>query len=211
MNDAQARAKLIMELRHQGIRDPRVLEAMEEIPRERFVPRAFREHSWSDTALPISCGQTISQPYIVAYMTEALELQPNMRVLEIGTGSGYQAAILSRLARRVYTIERHPQLLEEAVRRFHELKLDNIETRLGDGYKGWPEAAPFDRIIVTAAAPKPPPALLEQLAEGGIMVIPVDSGALYQKLLRIRRTPEGFEREELLPVRFVPMVRGVQR
>jgi protein-L-isoaspartate(D-aspartate) O-methyltransferase len=211
VSEESRKARLIMALRHHGIRDQRVLEAMEEIPRDLFVPETFRDHAWEDMALPISCGQTISQPYIVAYMTEQLELKPHMRVLEIGTGSGYQAAILSRLARRVYTIERHRSLLEEARRRFEKLGLTNIESRVGDGYRGWPEAAPFDRIIVTAAAPRPPKALLEQLAEDGIMIIPVDAGPLYQELVKIRRTPEGFEREKLIPVRFVPMLHGIAR
>ncbi len=211
VSDDSRKAQLIMTLRHHGIRDPRVLEAMEAIPRDLFVPATFRDHAWDDMALPIACGQTISQPYIVAYMTEQLELQPHMRVLEIGTGSGYQAAILSKLARRVYTIERHRSLLEEARRRFEQLGLNNIESRVGDGYRGWPEAAPFDRVIVTAAAPKPPKALLEQLAEDGIMIIPVDAGPLYQELVKIRRTPEGFERERLIPVRFVPMLHGIAR
>ena len=204
-------AHLIMSLRHHGIRDPRVLEAIEKTPRDLFVEEGWRDHAWDDTALPIACGQTISQPYIVAYMTEQLEVEPTSRVLEIGTGSGYQAAILSKRARRVYTIERHRHLMEDARRKFEQLGLTNIETRIGDGYKGWPEAAPFDRIIVTAAAPRVPPALLDQLAVGGIMVIPVDSGPLYQNLVRIRRTADGFEREKLIPVRFVPMLPGVAR
>ncbi len=211
MNDDHHKARLIMALRSQGIRDQRVLEAMEAIPRDMFVPDTFHDKAWDDMALPISCGQTISQPYIVAYMTEQLEVEPASRVLEVGTGSGYQAAILAKLARRVFTIERHRPLLEEARRRFQKLGLINIETRVGDGYRGWPEAAPFDRIIVTAAAPKPPPELLEQLAEGGVMIIPVDSGPVYQELVKIRRTAEGFERERLLPVRFVPMLPGVAR
>ncbi len=211
MTEDVQKARLIMNLRHHGIRDSRVLEAMEEIPRDIFVPDTFRDQAWADMALPISCGQTISQPYIVAYMTEQLEVEPTSRVLEIGTGSGYQAAILSKLARRVYTIERHRHLMEDARRKFAQLGLTNIETRIGDGYKGWPEAAPFDRIIVTAAAPRVPPALLDQLVEGGIMVVPVDSGPLYQDLVRIRRTAEGFEREKLIPVRFVPMLPGVAR
>ena len=211
MTEDHHKARLIMALRHNGIRDTRVLEAIESIPRDLFVPETFRDQAWADMALPISCGQTISQPYIVAYMTQELELEPSMRVLEIGTGSGYQAAILSRLARRIFTIERHRDLLEQACASFKKLGLHNIETRLGDGSRGWPEAAPFDRIIVTAAAGRTPPALLDQLAEGGVMIIPVDSGPLYQKLIRIRRTPDGFEREELLPVRFVPLRKGIAR
>ena len=211
MSNPAAVAHLIMELRHHGIRDARVLEAIEKTPRDLFVEEAYKDHAWDDTALPIACGQTISQPYIVAYMTEQLEVSPRHRVLEVGTGSGYQAAVLARLARRVFTIERHRALLEQARRRFALLKLDNIETRLADGYKGWPEAAPFDRIIVTAAAPKVPEALLDQLADGGILVIPVDTPQGYQELLKLRRTPHGFEREKLIPVRFVPMLPGVPR
>ena len=211
MTDDHHKAQLIMALRHNGVRDTAILEAIESIPRDLFVPATFRDQAWADMALPISCGQTISQPYIVAYMTRELELKPTQRVLEIGTGSGYQAAILSRLARRVYTIERHRSLLEQARARFKQLKLRNIESRAGDGMKGWPEAAPFDRIIVTAAAAKVPPALLDQLSEDGVMIIPVDSGPLYQKLIRIRRTRDGFERQELLPVRFVPLLKGIAR
>ena len=208
MTNATAIVHLLMELRHQGISDSRVLEAIEKTPRDLFVEEGYRTRAWDDTALPIACGQTISQPYIVAYMTEQLELSPRHRVLEVGTGSGYQAAVLARLAQRVFTVERHRPLLEQARRRFHLLGLDNIETRLGDGSKGWPEAAPFDRIIVTAAAPKVPEALLEQLGEDGIMVIPVDTPNGYQELLKIRRTRHGYEREKLIPVRFVPLVSG---
>ncbi|HHN73300.1 MAG TPA: protein-L-isoaspartate(D-aspartate) O-methyltransferase [Thermopetrobacter sp.] len=211
MTDETRKARLIMALRHHGIRDQRVLEAIEAVPRDLFVPESFRDHAWDDMALPISCGQTISQPYIVAFMTEQLELKPTHRVLEVGTGSGYQAAILSKLVRRVYTIERHRALLEAARERFERLGLKNIESRVGDGYRGWPEAAPFDRIIVTAAAPKPPRALLDQLAEDGIMIIPVDAGPLYQELVKIRRTADGYERERLIPVRFVPMLHGIAR
>ncbi len=158
MSDPAAVAHLTMELRHHGIRDARVLEAIEKTPRDLFVEDGCLSRAWEDTALPIACGQTISQPYIVAYMTEQLEVSPRHRVLEVGTGSGYQGAVLARLARRVFTVERHRPLLEQARRRFALLGLDNIETRLADGYKGWPEAAPFDRIIVTAAAPRVPEA-----------------------------------------------------
>ncbi len=211
MSDSAGIVRLIMELRHHGIQDRRVLEAIEKTPRDLFVEDAFKAHAWDDTALPISCGQTISQPYIVAFMTEHLETAPQHRVLEIGTGSGYQAAVLARLVRRVFTIERHRHLLEQARRRFAMLGLTNIETRLADGHKGWPEAAPFDRIIVTAAAARVPEALLDQLAEGGVMVIPVDTPHGYQELVKIRHTPHGFERERLIPVRFVPMLSGVPR
>jgi len=204
-------AHLIMSLRHHGIRDPRVLEAIEKTPRDLFVEEGWRDHAWDDTALPIACGQTISQPYIVAYMTEQLETRPAHRVLEIGTGSGYQAAVLARLVRRVFTIERHRHLLEQARRRFAKLGLTNIESRLADGRKGWPEAAPFDRIIVTAAADKVPEALLDQLAEGGIMVIPVGTPYGYQELMKITRTARGYERQRLMPVRFVPLLDGLPR
>ncbi len=206
MRDAESVASLIMRLRQHGIRDPRVLEAIERTPRDLFVDPEYRALAWEDTALPIACGQTISQPYIVAYMTEQLDVRPHHRVLEIGTGSGYQAAVLARLARRVHTIERHRELLEKARERFRRLGLDNIESRLGDGTRGWPEAAPFDRIITTAAARRVPRALLDQLKEGGIMIIPLQAGLDHQQLVRIERTPRGFERELLLPVRFVPLV-----
>ncbi len=212
MPDPDAIARLIMQLRQHGIRDARVLEAIEKTPRELFVEDDWQAQAWEDTALPIACGQTISQPYIVAFMTEQLDVQPHHRVLEVGTGSGYQAAILARLARRVFSVERHRPLLEQARRRFRALGLENIETRLGDGMRGWPEAAPFDRIIVTAAARQPPPALLEQLAQGGVMLIPLDDPLHdYQQLVRIRHTPQGFERETLLPVRFVPLLPGMPR
>ncbi len=211
MNKDDLKARLILSLRQQGIRDMRVLEAIEKTPRELFVADAFKDQAWDDTALPIESGQTISQPYIVACMTEQLDVQPNMRVLEIGTGSGYQAAVLSRLARRVYTMERHRNLLNKARERFEKLGLNNIVARTADGEKGWPEAAPFDRIIVTAAAASIPKALLAQLAEGGIMIIPVNETPMYQRLVKVTRTPEGFEREKLLPVRFVPLMTGVAR
>jgi protein-L-isoaspartate(D-aspartate) O-methyltransferase len=196
-----------MKLRTGGITDTRVLSAMESIPREEFVPESFRDKAYDDTALPIDSGQTISQPTIVAWMTWALQLTDRMRVLEIGTGSGYQAAVLSLLARMVYTVERHKDLLLVAQERFTRLKLHNIQTQLGDGSKGWKSAAPFDRIIVTAAAHEVPAALLDQLAEGGIMVIPVGSDT-EQMLLRIEKTPEGITQQHLMGVRFVPLVEG---
>lgn len=203
------RIRLLMELRTRGIQDTDVLSAIEHTPRELFVEEAFREHAYDDTALPISAGQTISQPAIVAWMTAALEIKPQMRVLEIGTGSGYQAAILARLARRVYTIERHRELFEKAEARFKTLKLGNIVTKLGDGSKGWKEAAPFERIIVTAAAKEIPAALLDQLAPGGIMVIPVGGSVADQMLLRIRKSEDGvISTEHLMHVRFVPLVSG---
>jgi protein-L-isoaspartate(D-aspartate) O-methyltransferase len=202
------RIALIMELRREGIFDTRVLSAIERVPREAFVPEALRAQAYANTALPISSGQTISQPYVVAYMTQLLELGERMKVLEIGTGSGYQAAVLARLCRRVYTIERHRPLLREAEARFRALGLHNITTRLGDGSKGWPEQAPFERIIVTAAAAQVPETLRSQLADGGIMVIPVGDRHS-QEIWRVRREADSYSIEELLPVRFVPLVEGL--
>lgn len=203
------RIRLIMKLRSAGVTDTRVLAAIEGVPREMFVPETFRDRAYEDTALPIEKGQTISQPSVVAWMTWALDVNDRMRVLEIGTGSGYQAAILARMCRRVYTIERHKELLRVAEQRFSELGFNNITTQYGDGAKGWKAAAPFDRIIVTAAATEVPSSLLEQLAPDGVMVIPVGSGTADQILLRIRRTPGGFQTQHLLPVRFVPLVPDV--
>jgi len=201
------RIRLLMKLRTSGVTDTRVLSAMESIPRELFVPEAFLDKAYEDTALPIDSGQTISQPSVVAWMTWALSVSDRMRVLEIGTGSGYQAAILSRMCRMLYTVERHKDLLRVAEGRFKTLKLTNIMTHAGDGSKGWKTAAPFDRIIVTAAAHEVPATLLEQLAEGGIMVIPVGSNT-EQMLLRIEKTPQGITQQHLMGVRFVPLVEG---
>ncbi|MGE3831337.1 MAG: protein-L-isoaspartate(D-aspartate) O-methyltransferase [Parvibaculaceae bacterium] len=198
-------------MRNQGVRDQAILEAIERTPREDFLDASFQAQAYADHALPIACGQTISQPFIVAYMTDRLKLEKGHKVLEIGTGSGYQTAILARLAKRVYTIERYRTLAREAGKRFKELGLENIIQMTGDGYKGWPRQAPFDRIIVTAAAKEIPPALADQLAIGGIMVIPLEEGPQKQDLYRITRTEDGFEREKLLPVRFVPLVAGVAR
>ncbi len=212
MNDDARKIRLIMELRQQGIADTKVLSALERIPRELFVQESFRDQAYENIALPISHGQTISQPYVVAYMTEALRVGPRMKVLEVGTGSGYQAAVLAPLCRRLYTIERHRLLLKEAEGRFAELRLTNITTRVGDGYKGWPEQAPFDRIIVTAAAPELPPVLIDQLAPGGILVIPVGRSSNEQNIVRVtKRDDDEIERESLLPVRFVPLVAGSAR
>jgi protein-L-isoaspartate(D-aspartate) O-methyltransferase len=203
--------ELLMKLRSQGVRDVRVLEAIEKIPRELFLPETFTLEAYADRAMPIACGQTISQPFIVAFMTDRLKVSKRMKVLEVGTGSGYQTAILSLICRRVYTIERHRALLTAAVRRFEQLRLANITTMLGDGLKGWPAQAPFERIIVTAAAQVLPETLLEQLAPGGIMIVPVDTNENRQELLRITRGPKGVETERLLDVRFVPLVEGVAR
>jgi protein-L-isoaspartate(D-aspartate) O-methyltransferase len=180
--------------------------------REVFVPEVFTDRSYDNTALPIDCGQTISQPYIVAFMTQALELKANHRVLEVGTGSGYQTAILSKLVKRVYSIERHADLSAQAQERFKKLMLFNIDTRVSDGTRGWPGQAPFDRIIVTAAAREnPPQELLNQLHIKGLIVIPIDRGGHGQVLVRIKRTAQGFQSTDLLPVKFVPLLEGVAK
>ena len=208
MEDFQnLKAQLTMTLRGLGITDSAVLSAVEKVPREDFVPTALRQHAYENASLPIALEQTISQPYIVARMTAALELTGRERVLEIGTGSGYQAAILSFLCRRVYSIERLRPLLVEAENRFRKLRITNVTSKFGDGAKGWPEGAPFDRVILTCAPPEIPATLLNQLKTGGIMVAP-EGRDREQSLVVIRRTEEGFERRELLPVRFVPLVEG---
>ncbi len=200
--------RLIMELRRQGITDKHVLGALERVPRELFVPEAMRAEAYENMPLPISQGQTISQPFIVAFMTQALCLGGRERVLEIGTGSGYQAAVLAKLCRRVCTIERYRSLLAQAEACFESLKLHNITTRLGDGAKGWPELAPFARIIVTAAATTMPATLANQLDEGGIMVLPVGPAG-DQTLIRVTRHGDSFHEEAMLAVRFVPLVAGM--
>ncbi|MGH7047336.1 MAG: protein-L-isoaspartate(D-aspartate) O-methyltransferase [Stellaceae bacterium] len=207
----QKKLRLLMELRGAGIADPRVLGAIEKTPRDKFVPPAFADRAYENVALPIDEGQTISQPYVVALMTEALMAGERHNVLEIGTGSGYQTAILARLARRVFSIERHRELLRAAERRLDGLGLHNIVCRLGDGAKGWPEQRPYDRVIVTAAAPQIPQALCDGLALGGVLVVPVGAHHRDQQLLRIRRNEDSFSTEELAPVRFVPLVEGVPR
>jgi protein-L-isoaspartate(D-aspartate) O-methyltransferase len=201
--------RLVMELRRHGVTDTRVLSAIERVPREEFTPPSFRDQAYEDTALPIGHGQTLSQPTVVALMSQALEVGPRMKVLEIGTGSGYQGAILAQLCRRVYTIERHKPLLDEAEARFKKLRLHNVTTRLGDGWLGWPEQAPFDRIIVTAAPPAVPQTLLDQLAPDGIVVLPLGSEKRSQRLVRIRKTESGLTEEDIGAVRFVPMVKGL--
>jgi protein-L-isoaspartate(D-aspartate) O-methyltransferase len=201
-------AALIAVLRAHGIADEAVLAALERVPRPLFVPPTFQDHAYDNTALPIGHGQTVSQPLIVAMMTAALSLNHRSKVLEIGTGSGYQTAVLARLARRVYTIERHPDLLAEAETRLKALRVRNVETLAGDGSLGWPDHAPFDRIIVTAAADEAvPPALIEQLGPGGIMVVPVAASAIDQRLMRLVRARDGaIESTDLGGVRFVPLV-----
>nr|WP_281355307.1 protein-L-isoaspartate(D-aspartate) O-methyltransferase [Sneathiella aquimaris] len=201
---------MIMELRRQGISDTSVLSAIERVPREEFIPKTFRDRAYENIALPIPSGQTISQPFIVAYMTQMLKPDPRRKVLEIGTGSGYQAAVLSHLCRRVYSLERFRSLQVEAVRLFERLKLMNITTKLGDGYKGWVEQAPFDRIIVTAAATEIPALLVDQLNDGGIMILPVGPEPSSQQIVKLTKDATGkVLEEELLAVRFVPLVQGL--
>lgn len=208
MTEEARKIRLVMELRQQGITDQRVLAAIERVPREAFVPESFQDQAYENTALPIGHGQTISQPAVVAYMSQALEIGPRMKVLEIGTGCGYQAAVLARLCRRVYTIERYRELLRDAEERLRALRISNVVTRWGDGMLGWAEQAPFDRIILTAAGPEVPPVLLEQLGEGGILVAPVGKTSHEQVLMRYRRDGDEWRSEELWPVRFVPLVGG---
>ncbi|MEZ5774320.1 MAG: protein-L-isoaspartate(D-aspartate) O-methyltransferase [Hyphomicrobiaceae bacterium] len=205
----KARAALVASLRRRGISDERVLAAIAQVPREAFVPAALAAEAYLDVALPIDCEQTISQPYVVALMTEALDVQPQHKVLEIGTGSGYQTAILSKLCRQVCTIERYQALTRNAERLFRQLALSRIRTRTGDGYRGWPDEAPFDRIIVTAAAPQVPEQLVAELAPFGVMVAPVGLDTESQVLVRISRRNGEVGKEELLKVRFVPMVEGL--
>jgi len=191
------------QLQSRGISDPRVLDAMRSIPRHEFVPADQRASAYRDGPLPIGYQQTISQPYVVAFMSQALKVEPAHRVLEIGTGSGYQAAVLSRLARVVYTIEIVAPLAERASETLRRLNAANVHVRVGNGYLGWPEEAPFDRIMVTAAPDEVPPTLIEQLKVGGVMAIPV--GTVAQELRILRRTSSGMETLDTLPVRFVPM------
>ena len=189
--------------------DTALLAAMETVPRDQFVPDAFRDRAYEDTALPISHGQTISQPLIVAKMLQALELNDRVKVLEIGTGSGYQTMILSHLCRRVYTIERHRELLREAEALFEAMGRHNITTRAGDGWLGWPEQTPFTHIVVSAAADEIPTALTDQLAVGGVMIIPVGDERREQRIIKVLRTEDGFDVDDIGPVRFLPLVAGM--
>ena len=207
--DAETRMQLLFALRSKGITEHRVLDAMERVDRGLFVRGFFSERSYEDMPLPIECGQTISQPSVVGLMTQALDVNPRDKVLEIGTGSGYQAAILSHLARRVYTMDRHRRLVRAARELLQSLDISNVTVISGDGGHGLPEQSPFDRILVTAAAEDPPPALLAQLREGGIMVVPVGQSDHVQTLLKVTRHADGFDYEELRPVRFVPLVEGM--
>lgn len=203
--------RLLLALQAQGVNDPGVLSAIEKTPRDLFTPDLFKERSFEDSALPIACGQTISQPYIVGLMTQALTLEPRARVLEIGTGSGYQTAVLARLSRLVYTVERYRTLMSEAEARFKTLQLTNVITKFGDGGLGWPEQAPFDRIMVTAAAPAEPTALLSQLKPSGVLVAPIGKGPVQQLCRYAGDGLGGFSREILCEVRFVPLLDGVAR
>ncbi len=207
--DAQTKMQFLFALRSRGVTEIPVLEAMEAVDRGLFLRGLFASRAYEDVPLPIACGQTISQPSIVGLMTQALQVSPRDTVLEVGTGSGYQAAILAKLARRVYTIDRHARLVQEARQVFQQLGLANITSLVGDGSFGMPEQAPFDRIIVTAAAEDPPGPLLAQLKTGGIMVVPVGQSDAVQTLIRVRKTETGLEYDELRPVRFVPLLEGL--
>nr|MBP7323249.1 protein-L-isoaspartate(D-aspartate) O-methyltransferase [Deltaproteobacteria bacterium] len=202
------RAEMVRsQIADRGVKDPRVLAAMKQVPRHLFVPEALRSLAYTDNALPLAEGQTISQPYIVAVMSEALALKPDDRVLEIGTGSGYQAAVLAQLTKEVYTIEIIEPLAKQATESLRMLGYKNVYVRLGDGYQGWPEKAPFDAIIVTAAPPEIPRALVQQLKEGGRLIVPVGDAGSVQKLIKAVKHGTTVRTEELMPVRFVPMVR----
>ncbi|MDZ4320694.1 MAG: protein-L-isoaspartate(D-aspartate) O-methyltransferase [Caulobacteraceae bacterium] len=204
-------ARLVLSLRSQGVSSPAVLKAIESTPRELFTPDLFKDRAFEDSALPIACGQTISQPYIVGLMSQALEVEPRSRVLEIGTGSGYQTTILSKLSRLVYTVERYRTLLGEAEGRFKQLGLTNVITRFGDGGLGWPEQAPFDRILVTAAAPDEPKALLSQLKPKGVLVAPIGKGPVQSLKRYTGDGAGGFRIEVMTDVRFVPLLDGVAK
>ena len=206
---AERKMRFLFALRSRGVTDTRVLTAMEKIDRGLFVRGTFADRAYEDMPLPIACGQTISQPSVVGLMTQALQVNARDTVLEVGTGSGYQAAILSQLARRVYTVDRYRRLTREAGELFRQLDLVNITTITADGSHGLPEQGPFDRILVTAAAEDPPGPLLGQLKPGGIMVVPVGQSDAVQALIKVTRTSQGFDYEELRPVRFVPLVEGI--
>jgi len=208
-SDAERKMRFLFGLRSRGVTEARVLTAMERVDRGLFVRGHFADRAYDDMPLPIACGQTISQPSVVGLMTQALNVQPRDTVLEIGTGSGYQAAILSHLARRIYTVDRHRRLVREAQGVFQALGLVNITAFTADGSHGLPDQAPFDRIIVTAAAEDPPGPLLAQLKVGGIMVLPVGQSDTVQSLIKVTRGQSGYDYEELRPVRFVPLIEGL--
>ena len=206
---AMRKMRFLFALRSRGVTDARVLTAMEKVDRGLFVKGIFAARAYEDMPLPIACGQTISQPSVVGLMSQALNVGPRDTVLEIGTGSGYQAAILAQLARRVYTVDRWRRLTREAAALFRQLGLVNVTTITADGSFGLPDQAPFDRIIVTAAAEDPPGPLLQQLKPGGIMVLPVGQSDAVQHLIKVTRSEKGFDYEELRQVRFVPLVEGL--
>jgi protein-L-isoaspartate(D-aspartate) O-methyltransferase len=205
------RMEFLLSLRRRGISDQAVLRAIDAVPREKFVLAEFADAAYADQAMPIACGQTISQPYVVAYMTEQLGVTDEHRVLEVGTGSGYQAAILSQLAGQVFTVERYRTLAESARKVLAELGYDNVTVIAGDGLKGVPEHAPYDRIIVTAAAETIPQALVDELAAGGVMILPLGEHDGPQRLVKLTRNPEGVAQEDLIWVRFVPLLPGQAR
>jgi protein-L-isoaspartate(D-aspartate) O-methyltransferase len=209
MDRLERQMQFVFALRSHGVIDQAVLKAMEATPREAFVEGIFQDRAFDDVALPIACGQTISQPSVVGLMTQALAVGRRHKVLEIGTGSGYQAAVLARLARRVYTVERHRPLAQAAQRLFDRLEIANVTVLHRDGSLGLPEQAPFDRILVTAAAEDPPRTLLDQLRQGGIMVLPVAQTAAVQTLIKVTKAESGYEYADLGDVRFVPLVEGV--
>jgi protein-L-isoaspartate(D-aspartate) O-methyltransferase len=198
--------ELVFSLRRAGVTEPSVVATMERVPRELFVPEVFRSRSYEDITLPIGHHQTLSQPAIVGLMTEALELNDRKKVLEVGTGSGYQTSILALICRRVYTIERHAPLLQEAEKRFDKLRIRNVTAKVGDGTLGWEAQAPFERIIVTAAAADIPPILADQLSIGGIMIVPIGLGDNFQTILKVIKKENGFKTKELRDVRFVPLI-----
>ena len=211
IDNATLKMQFLFLLRKAGVLDKQVLDAMERVDRKNFVNGVFSEKAYEDTPLPIACGQTISQPTVVGLMTQALQVTSRDKVLEVGTGSGYQAAILSFLARRVYTIERHSLLVNNATKVFQKLNISNITTILSDGGHGLEQQAPFDRIIVTAASDDPPASLLAQLKIGGIMIIPVGQSDNMQKLIKIAKTDGGYDYQDLQAVRFVPLVAGTEK
>lgn len=206
---AETKMQFLFALRSKGVTDPRVLTAMERVDRADYIKGIFADRAYEDMPLPISCGQTISQPSIVGIMTQALQITPRDKVLEIGTGSGYQAAVLSQLARRVYTVDRYKRLVDEARAVFTAHDITNITAFTSDGSRGFPDQAPFDRILVTAAAEDPPGPLMAQLRVGGIMVLPVGQSDTVQSLIRVTRLEVGFDYEELRSVRFVPLLEGL--
>jgi len=210
-DDKVGRMQFLLSLRRRGISNAAVLRAMDEVPREHFVESSFVDSAYADHALPIACGQTISQPYVVAYMTEQLAVEPGDRVLEVGTGSGYQAAVLSRLAREVVSVERYRTLADAARGRLAALGYGNVEVLVGDGLAGVPERAPYDHIIVTAAAETIPETLVEELAESGTMVLPLGPHGGPQRLVKLIKGEQGIKQEDLIGVRFVPLLPGKAR